>query len=135
MDAKANAVDVAAALQLKADTSTVNTSLGLLAPKANPTFTGTVLGVSKAAVGLGNADNTTDLLKSISTATQAGLDAKAPIANPIFTGTVAGITQSMVGLSNVNNTTDLLKPISTATQAGLDAVSYTHLTLPTKRIV
>ena len=38
LNAKANAVDVAAALQLKADMSTVNTSLSLLAPIASPTF-------------------------------------------------------------------------------------------------
>ena len=60
LDAKANAVDVAAALELKADNSTVHTSLSLLAPIANPTFTGTVVGVTKSAVGLGNVDNTTD---------------------------------------------------------------------------
>ena len=35
-----------------------------LAPKASPTFTGTVTGVSKAMVGLGNVDNTADAAKS-----------------------------------------------------------------------
>ncbi|KHJ36584.1 hypothetical protein PBAC_32460 [Pedobacter glucosidilyticus] len=39
-------------------------------------------------VGLGNVDNTTDLSKPISTATQTALDAKAPLASPTFTGTV-----------------------------------------------
>lgn len=34
----------------------------------------------KGDVGLGNVDNTTDLLKPISTATQAALDAKQPLA-------------------------------------------------------
>ena len=38
-------------------------------------------------VGLGNLDNTTDLLKPVSTATKKALDDKAPIANPTFTGT------------------------------------------------
>ena len=71
-------------------------------------------------VGLSNVDNTTDLLKPISIATQTALDLKAPLASPTFTGTVSGITKSMVGLSNVDNTTDLLKPISTATQTALD---------------
>lgn len=33
------------------------------APKANPTFTGTVTGVTKAMVGLGNVDNTADVNK------------------------------------------------------------------------
>ena len=35
-----------------------------LAPKASPTFTGTVSGISKAMVGLGNVDNTADAAKS-----------------------------------------------------------------------
>lgn len=53
------------------------------APIANPTFTGTVGGVTKAMVGLGNVDNTSDANKPISTAQAAGL---APKASPIFTG-------------------------------------------------
>ena len=55
---------------------------------ASPTFTGTVGGITKAMVGLGNVDNTTDLLKPISTAAQTALDLKAPKADPTFTGTV-----------------------------------------------
>ena len=46
------------------------------APKASPTFTGTVGGVTKAHVGLGNVDNTSDLAKPISTLTQTALNAK-----------------------------------------------------------
>jgi hypothetical protein len=42
--------------------------------------------VTKAQVGLGNVDNTSDLNKPISTATQAALDLKAPLASPVFTG-------------------------------------------------
>ncbi len=81
-------------------------------------------------VGLGNVDNTADLDKPISTATQtaldlkgsaADLDSKAPIASPTFTGTVSGISKAMVGLGNADNTADLDKPISTATQTVLDA--------------
>ena len=70
-------------------------------------------------VGLGNVDNTSDLLKPISNTTQEALNLLAPRANPTFTGTVGGITKTMVGLSNVDNTSDLLKPISTATQGAL----------------
>ena len=47
------------------------------APIASPTFTGTVSGISKSMVGLGNVDNTTDANKPISTATQTALDAKS----------------------------------------------------------
>jgi hypothetical protein len=44
--------------------------------------------VTKAQVGLGNADNTSDAAKPVSTATQTALNLKAPIASPTFTGTV-----------------------------------------------
>lgn len=85
----------------------------------NPSFTGNVSGVSKGMVGLGNCDNTSDLNKPISTATQNALNLKANINNPTFTGIVSGITKSMVGLGNVNNTSDFNKPISNATQNAL----------------
>ena len=75
-------------------------------------------------VGLGNVDNTSDIAKPTSTATQLILDLKAPLLNPQFTGTnITGITKSMVGLGNVDNTTDLTKPISTATQTALNLLA------------
>lgn len=98
-------------------------ALNLLAPINNPTFTGTVNGITAAMIGLGMVNNTSDLNKPISTATQAALNLLAPIASPTFTGTVSGITQSMVGLGNVNNTSDLNKPISTATQNALNLLA------------
>jgi hypothetical protein len=98
--------------------STITTALGTKAPIASPTFTGTVSGITRSMVGLGNVDNTTDANKPISTATQTALDLKiasstaattyAPIASPTFTGTVSGVTKAMVGLSDVDN-------VSTAT--------------------
>lgn len=97
------------------------TALDGKAPLANPTFTGTVSGVTAAMVGLGNVDNTSDANKPISSATQTALNAKAPINSPTFTGTVGGITATMVGLGNVNNTSDANKPISSATQTALNA--------------
>ena len=87
-------------------------NLDLKTPKESLTFTGTVSGITQAMVGLGNVDNTTDLNKPISTATQSALNLKAPIEG--------GMTKAMVGLGNVDNTTDLNKPISTATQSALD---------------
>ena len=108
----------------------LTTLVGTKAPIASPTFTGTVSGIDKTMVGLGNVDNTTDAGKPVSTATQTALDLKlasataastyAPIASPTFTGTVSGVTKSMVGLGSVDNTTDAAKPISTATQTALD---------------
>ncbi|CAB5218294.1 hypothetical protein UFOVP204_176, partial [uncultured Caudovirales phage] len=64
------------------------TSLSAKADLASPTFTGTVAGITKSMVGLGNVDNTSDANKPVSTATQTALDAKAPLASPTFTGTV-----------------------------------------------
>jgi len=138
---------ISTATQTALDTKASNTLLALKAPIDAPTFTGTVSGISKTMVGLGNVDNTSDALKPISTATQTALDLKAsnialdmkanttdlalkaditdlnlkaPLASPTFTGTVAGITKAMVGLANVDNTSDVLKPISTATQTALN---------------
>jgi len=101
--------------------TTITTSLAAKAPLASPTFTGTVSGITKTMVGLGNVDNTADTAKPVSTATQTALDLKAPLASPTFTGTVSGITKTMVGLGNVDNTSDANKPVSTATQTALDA--------------
>jgi len=62
------------------------------APIANPTFTGTVNGITKAMVGLGNVDNTSDAGKPISTATQNALDLKlnASSFNDFITLPVSG---------------------------------------------
>ena len=100
--------------------SGTQSELDLKAPLANPTFTGTVSGISKDMVGLGLVDNTSDANKPISTDTQSELDLKAPLANPTFTGTVSGISKDMVGLGLVDNTSDANKPISTDTQSELD---------------
>ena len=48
--------------------SGLDTALGLKAPLDSPTFTGTVSGVTKSHVGLGNVDNTADTAKPVSTA-------------------------------------------------------------------
>ena len=62
----------------------------------SPIFTGTVSGISVSAaqVGLGNADNTSDVNKPISTAGQTALNLKANIASPTFTGTPLAPTAS-----------------------------------------
>jgi hypothetical protein len=74
---------------------------------------------TKADVGLGNVDNTSDVNKPVSTAQQTALNLKAPIASPTFTGTVGGLTKAMVGLGNVDNTADTAKPVSTAQAAAI----------------
>jgi len=104
----------------------------------------------KTDVGLGNVDNTSDINKPVSTATQTVLDSKAPVASPLFTGTPAaptaatgtntnqlattafvqasvagldtsGTSAADIGLGNVDNTSDANKPVSTATQTALDS--------------
>ncbi|MFM7983746.1 MAG: hypothetical protein ACKPKO_30925, partial [Candidatus Fonsibacter sp.] len=67
-------------------------TVGKNADKLDPVFTGTVSGITKAMVGLGNTDNTADASKPVSIATQSALDLKAPLASPVFIGTVTGIT-------------------------------------------
>lgn len=52
------------------------------APIASPTFTGTVGGITKTMVGLGNVDNTSDVNKPVSTATQTALDLKLDLSSP-----------------------------------------------------
>jgi hypothetical protein len=59
------------ALALTAD---VNTALGLKAPIESPTFTGTVSGITKAMVGLGNVDDTADEYKPVSAAQASAID-------------------------------------------------------------
>lgn len=117
-EAVASAKDTAEKLPILQ--STVNTHI---ANKNNPHE------VTKAQVGLGNVDNTSDLAKPISTATQAALDTingnvtavtddladhMADESNP------HNVTKAQVGLSNVDNTSDAAKPVSTATQTALN---------------
>ena len=63
-----------------------STAASTYAPIASPTFTGTVSGVSKSMVGLGNVDNISDANKPVSTATQTALDAKLSLSGGTMTG-------------------------------------------------
>lgn len=56
--------------------------------------------VTKAFIGLGNVDNTSDTNKPISTATQSALDLKAPLASP----TLTGIPTAPTATSSTNTT-------------------------------
>ena len=95
--------------------------------------------LDKSAVGLSNVDNTSDINKPISSATQTALNSKYDASNPAGYVNAAGaaaaapvqsvagkvgvviLTKVNVGLGNVDNTSDLNKPISTATQTALNA--------------
>ena len=88
--------------------------------------------ITKADIGLGNVDNTSDATKPVSSAQQAALDLKVDItslATVASSGdyndlsnkpTITTATKESVGLGNVDNTSDLAKAISTATQDALD---------------
>jgi len=52
----------------------------------SPTFTGNVAGITKSMVGLDQLDNTSDINKPISGATQSALDLKANLISPSFIG-------------------------------------------------
>lgn len=123
-------------------TFTVGSIIGLLTPalnlKANiesPTFTGTVGGITKAMVGLSNVDNTTDLLKPISTATQTALNLKANIASPTFTGVVTSpsffktgglVTQYLMA----NGSTSTMPTLQQVTTAGAIITNPITITAP-----
>jgi len=74
-DTKLNIADTAA--MLKPYFNAIN----LKANIESPTFTGTVKGITKAMVGLANVDNTSDIDKPVSNATQTALDVKANSAD------------------------------------------------------
>ena len=48
------------------DVAGLQGALDLMAPKESPAFTGTVTGISKGMIGLGNVDNTADKNKPLS---------------------------------------------------------------------
>jgi hypothetical protein len=99
---------------IETDIATVNSNLDLKAPIDSPTFTGTVAGITKSMVGLSNVDNTSDLDKPISTATEGALelkaditalDLKANIAGQIFTGDIEAPNLVITGDLVVQGTT------------------------------
>ena len=100
--------------------TTLTSSIALKAPLADPTFTGTVSGITKSMVGLGSVDNTTDLGKPISNATQTALDLKAPLANATFTGTI--VLPATTSIANVSSTEiGYLDGVTSAIQTQIDS--------------
>ncbi len=93
LDLKANATDLA----LKANMA----DLALRAPINSPSFTGNVSGITKAMVGLSSVENTSDLAKPISNATQEALDTK--VSSATFSTNIASKENS----TNKSAATDL----------------------------
>jgi hypothetical protein len=100
-------------------TSAIQTQIDSKAPINSPTFTGTVGGITKSMVGLGNVDNTSDANKPVSTATQTALDAKqATLTNPV-TGT--GTNNEIAAFNSTGST---ITSLSTTTYPSLTEFSY-----------
>ena len=103
----------------------VKTAVDLKAPINNPTFTGTVGGITKAMVGLGNVDNTSDANKPISTATQTALNGKV---NNTGNETIAGVKTFSSAPVVPDGSFTIAK--TTGLQTALDgkaAASHTHV--------
>lgn len=94
-----------------ADTTGLQTALDTKAPLESPTFTGTITGITKAMVGLSNAENTSDLAKPISTATQTALDGKAAAVHTHTIANVTGLQTSLDGkMTGAASSTDNAVP-------------------------
>jgi predicted acyltransferase (DUF342 family) len=100
----------------------------------SPTFTGTVTGITKSMVGLTNVDNTADIYKPVSTATQNALNLKANIANPVFTGTVSmssiNLSESLYIGSDVSVNGNLIAAASLYENGVLLSSTYAKLDSP-----
>ena len=91
LDTKLNISDTAS--MLKSYFAAIN----LKANIESPTFTGTVKGITKSMVGLGNVDNTSDVDKPLSTATAAALETKLDKVTGI-----AGSSNKLAIARNIN---------------------------------
>jgi len=120
--------ELAAALGNDANfAATVTTALAAKAPLASPTFTGTVSGVTKGMVGLGNVDNTADASKPVSTA-QAAADAAVASAAAADATSKANAAQA-AAVQRANHTgTQAASTISDFSAAAVAAVTWTTLT-------
>jgi lysophospholipase L1-like esterase len=100
-------------------------------------------GLTKAAVGLGNVDNTSDVAKPVSTAQQTALDAKAPTTHThtvsqlsdatangrsLISATDYAAMKTLLTINNVSNTSDANKPVSTAQATAIRTKSITTIT-------
>jgi hypothetical protein len=115
---KANTTDVNSALALKASA----TDLDLKAPIASPTFTGTVSGITKSMVGLGSVDNTSDVSKPISTATQAALDLKLNATGNAATTTKLATARNINGVA-FDGSADITIAVDASTLSGTIAIA------------
>ena len=107
------------------DTTGLQAALDAKAPLANPTFTGTVSGVTKTMVGLGSVDNVADASKPVST-DQAAADAVVQAyaiqrANHTGTQSVGTIT----GLGSLATQSGTVSGTSSGTNTGDQTITLT----------
>lgn len=93
----------------------------------SPTFTGTVSGITKSMVGLGNVDNTSDVNKPVSTAVQTELDKKTDelyIYVPVAGATTASSSAHKYKMIHFNNASPVFLTIpNESTDAGWEVGS------------
>ena len=82
---------------------------------------------TKAQVGLGNVDNTSDAAKPVSTATQAALDGKAATSHTHTTAQVTGLDSALAGKASTSHTHSMSQVTGLdSALSGKAAVSHTH---------
>ena len=136
IDALTTLIGTKLAIHTAASTYETIDNVALKAPIANPTFTGTVSGITQSMVGLSNVDNTSDAEKPVSTLTQAALDLKAPLTSPIFFGTVDFTNADVLGIDALPDQSSqtgkfLTTDGSVASWATVDLSLYATLESPT----
>lgn len=117
-----------------------NTPIGTISPTIGKftdlTITGTAIGINKSMVGLSDVDNTSDLAKPISTATQTALDSKVSsttfsttlntkVSTETFSATIATkentVNKSTATDLGASATSDILFPTQKAVKTYVDA--------------
>ena len=91
-------------LSNKADTSTVTSALNAKAPLESPAFTGTPTGITKAHVGLGLVNNTSDTDKPVSAATLSALNMKLDTTTASASyAPITGSTRHRIGMAVIGD--------------------------------
>lgn len=97
----------------------------------NLSIIGSVAGINKAMVGLPNVDNTSDVNKPISTATQTALDGKAPLSHTHGITNVTGLQAALDGkLDSTANAASATKLATARTIGGVSFNGTANINLP-----